>query len=142
MLFLKILFLIPNPIAHLHCLWENRLSIPLQGSACGGVEQVWLLKPGCRHWNVASHSCLLTSSRKEMTASRAGAFIGLAKACLRWAETLRACLGRLSLFFFPFFFLSEAYGELSQWTDQKYSRRGRRRSRTDSCDWGGMSRVL
>ena len=23
-------------------------------SVCGGVEQVWLLGPGCHHWNVAS----------------------------------------------------------------------------------------
>ena len=34
-------------------------------SVCGGVEQVWLLGPGCHHWNVASHSYLLASPGRK-----------------------------------------------------------------------------
>lgn len=65
--FLKInCVLIPEPNCLSCCLWQNRPSIPQQGPVSVGVlSQVWLVGPCHHHWNVASHSSLLTSRHRK-----------------------------------------------------------------------------
>lgn len=144
--FLKInCVLIPEPNCLPWYLWQNRPSVPQEGSMSVGVlSQVWLVGHCHHHWNVASHSYLLTTPHREWQVVEPGSDRSGQGYPSRLRETWSTCLGGLNFTFYslPIFLSLKCTQKLPSWTNPKWSGCGRLRSRTNYCDWKGESTIL